>query len=622
MHKNETRSTLGTVLLASERPAALSAAQTALAESGYGTTTASDPEIAVQIAARSTVRATIVDLGNESSAGYEILDAIRSSVPSETMPILCLSHQTGEGHRRFLTELGADDLLGKPIEGQELVDRLDRLLSRASRQTTMRGDLKTLSVIDLLQMLLLQRQSGLLRIRSSSGTGTVTASDGQIIGASFGGQQGEPAAIAMACLNQGSFSFHSTESTGRVINEWSKSPIPFERIVVEAARQRSAAQPPEAEPRRTPSEPQASTLEPPPLDDSAPNLSEAPLEVAVAPVMVPRLPPRRPWINTKALRIAFVVAALMAASAGLYVAAGARLSPSPPHSVQAVERSTSTTDSRPIPAGERATSTAVPEVASPAPSAVESPVAESAVTETVSQVEDLAAPPRSVVASPPTQPTVGADRGAVIDNSVIDKQPVSEAVELGTEAAAKGLPAAPVPATAKASMVEVADITSGDSDGSRRAAQPVEPPPSEPFPPESRPSESPQVASASLPKKTIAEADEQEVVEPTPPPASTNSVERDAPATDRSLPARLIDEPTLVFPHAMRIRIPTDRIDLRVLVDEQGQVAQVEILGDEELPAFAVERVMKAARRARFEPAREQDLAVPSWTTLSLPLAR
>ena len=559
-----------TILVAGKQTEDLQTLVSVLTAAGYEVTATADLDRVADIVTSDQVRGAILDLESSTSTAYEALDAIRSRAPAEMMPIICLSYETGDGHRRFLTELGADDLLSKPIDGEELVGRMEELLSRAALQTTMKGDIKVLPVIDLLQMVLLQRQSGVLQIRSAKRSGYLAVSAGKIVEASFASMQGEQAAVAMARLGGGSFSFHSTTGTGRVVNEWSKTPISFEQIVVEAAQQdlRDSESPAQTLTEGTPErETERAPRTPPP--------APVKLETAGAAESAPR---QRTWSPGRPAKIAVALVALMSTGAGLYIASGAKLPSSQRDSQQVAQQVSDAEDRALTHQGENDAEAKASEGHGPSPSAGQ--------TEGASPSGDTGSRRGPSERQPAGTAVAAAVRDHRPDLTLVEARSVSEA-----------------PAAMPSARPEVTDDLA--SAAVKQASAPPAIEPSSPMPP-----------------ATESITGEAGPVEAAPQQSSSVDSQPEDIEVGSSSPPRLIEHPALKFPHAMRRRISVDTIDLRVLVNEDGRVTEVNVLGRGDLPSFALDRARKVARKARFEPALEAERRVAAWTRLSLPLER
>ncbi|HEY3233473.1 MAG TPA: DUF4388 domain-containing protein [Polyangiaceae bacterium] len=120
-----------------------------------------------------------------------------------------------------LGELRATDL--PRGDAEVIARRLYALPSRfaaAAVPPDFRGDLGQVSLADLLQLLSMNRRTGVLSIVAGAGPGEVWLTDGELVDAVYRGLEGEKALYRMLALNEGSFAFVE------------KAPNPLRRVSV------------------------------------------------------------------------------------------------------------------------------------------------------------------------------------------------------------------------------------------------------------------------------------------------------------------------------------------------------------------------------------------------------
>lgn len=96
---------------------------------GYTVTTASDGAAAMEILDREIVDLAVLDVMMPVMDGYEFTKALRQA--QNDMPILMVSAKQlpQDKHKGF--DLGVDDYITKPVDGEEMLDRIKALLRRA-----------------------------------------------------------------------------------------------------------------------------------------------------------------------------------------------------------------------------------------------------------------------------------------------------------------------------------------------------------------------------------------------------------------------------------------------------------------------------------------------------------
>ncbi len=107
---------------------------------------------------------------------------------------------------------GADDFLVKPVAGDVVAAKLHRLVARRSGDGGggVRGSLREMSLVDVLQVLSHGRKGGRLVVRSGGQQGEMHLCDGSVYDAHFGPYTGEAAVYALVRLEEGEFAFDTS----------------------------------------------------------------------------------------------------------------------------------------------------------------------------------------------------------------------------------------------------------------------------------------------------------------------------------------------------------------------------------------------------------------------------
>jgi CheY-like chemotaxis protein len=110
-------------------------------ESDFETKTIIDPIEAIQEAEKSSPSGIILDLQMPNIDGYEALKIFREHPFTASIPIICMSSDTGEHIRTRLDSLGANGFLRKPVKTESLAKTLKNIF-RSLNQTvkSKRGD--------------------------------------------------------------------------------------------------------------------------------------------------------------------------------------------------------------------------------------------------------------------------------------------------------------------------------------------------------------------------------------------------------------------------------------------------------------------------------------------------
>lgn len=111
-------------------------------------------------------------------------------------------------------ELRADELDASEVE--DIVRRMHALPVRASGAVAesgdIRGNLQQIGILDLLQLLCMNRRSGALSITTQAGAGELRLADGEVVDAVYRRLEGEKALYRLLGENEGVFSFASGTS--------------------------------------------------------------------------------------------------------------------------------------------------------------------------------------------------------------------------------------------------------------------------------------------------------------------------------------------------------------------------------------------------------------------------
>jgi uncharacterized protein (TIGR02266 family) len=103
--------------------------------------------------------------------GWQLVRIVRSRSQLAHVPMLFLTRLRGEDERLKGYQLGVDDFVPKPSRPEELVARVDRVVSRSKRtapqnQQMLRGDLEQVSLASVLSFLELEKKTGILSVAS------------------------------------------------------------------------------------------------------------------------------------------------------------------------------------------------------------------------------------------------------------------------------------------------------------------------------------------------------------------------------------------------------------------------------------------------------------------------
>jgi len=162
------------ILVAEDDAALLGLLESVLLEEGHEVWTAGDGEVALELAVVAMPDLLVTDLLMPGLDGYELMSRLRESADTDEIPVLVLSEHHNKDARLTAFRLGCDGFLPKPFELEEFRLRVAQTL-RAHRDSstrlaaagvTMRGCLGQVALPSVLTLLEMDRQSGVLELRS------------------------------------------------------------------------------------------------------------------------------------------------------------------------------------------------------------------------------------------------------------------------------------------------------------------------------------------------------------------------------------------------------------------------------------------------------------------------
>ena len=170
----------------------------------------------------------LVVLGTSPAAGLEVVEALRGEPATRSLPILVLA---GAADSVAALRIGADDVLTRPCDLEELLLRLYRLLAnRTAVLQVLQGDLANHPLWALLQYLGQVRKIGILRVKAAGGSGSLELRDGQATGAIWQGLRGREALLALLSLEEGGFRFDP-----EALPESPDQPLPLHELLMQSA---------------------------------------------------------------------------------------------------------------------------------------------------------------------------------------------------------------------------------------------------------------------------------------------------------------------------------------------------------------------------------------------------
>ncbi|MCK5033971.1 MAG: response regulator [Calditrichia bacterium] len=210
----------GKILIVDDNPSVLKLLNISLSKAGYNIVEADNGETAFEVANKEHPDLIISDIMMPQMDGIELCWMIRENSEVPLVPFIFLtSFDDSEMEIRGF-RAGADEYLSKPIDRKELLERVEELLERTGKLKTIEdttetkkafsGDLTDLSIVELVQMLNLNKKSGILRIEGEN-NGEIYLKNGQLFGAKTSTKTGEEAVYELVILTEGTFNFELSD---------------------------------------------------------------------------------------------------------------------------------------------------------------------------------------------------------------------------------------------------------------------------------------------------------------------------------------------------------------------------------------------------------------------------
>lgn len=217
------------ILIVDDNPQVLKLLHIFLTKAGYHPIEAENGEIGLQMANEHKPDLIISDVMMPGMDGLEFCWMVRENSEVPNIPFIFLTSFKDPETRIKGFRTGADKYLTKPIDRAKLISTVDELLNRFDRlkkmeeidkiedSTSIKGDLKELSIVEIVQMFNLSKKTGILHIAGKS-NGEIYINAGQIQAAFSGDLEGEEAILKLVEMVDGTFVFKKNENMDNVSN--------------------------------------------------------------------------------------------------------------------------------------------------------------------------------------------------------------------------------------------------------------------------------------------------------------------------------------------------------------------------------------------------------------------
>jgi CheY-like chemotaxis protein len=136
--------------------------------------TAEDGELALEVLGKHPVDLVITDLRMPKMDGFELIAAMHSKHPR--VPVLIMTAHSTEISEGRAQAAGALHCIDKPVDLSDLASRIDELFSTGALAT-----LRGVSLASFLQLLGMEKKSGVVEVRSATYRARLYLQDGQLV---------------------------------------------------------------------------------------------------------------------------------------------------------------------------------------------------------------------------------------------------------------------------------------------------------------------------------------------------------------------------------------------------------------------------------------------------------
>lgn len=209
------------------------------AQAGFSVVTAVNGRAAMETVLKESVDLIVSDISMPEMDGLEFCERIRRSPDHQDIPFIFLTARRGEDERLRGLRSGADEYVVKPFSVADLIARAEILYDRIQRKrsvSTFEGNLRDVSLCEVLQLFELTRKRGILYVNAPTGQGTIALADGTLMHATWNDGEGEDAVFDMFVLKEGTFRFQAKEvSPGNCVQPVSFTLMETARLTDELA---------------------------------------------------------------------------------------------------------------------------------------------------------------------------------------------------------------------------------------------------------------------------------------------------------------------------------------------------------------------------------------------------
>ena len=154
--------------------------------------------------------------------GFEVAKILKENPRTATIPIIFLTALSQVKDKVRGLQLGAEDYVTKPFHFDELLVRVNKVLRKSEAEKSekggvglaaVKGKLRDMSLVNLIQFLELEKKTGILSIVSETRSGHLYLQEGKIVNAVQGTLRGVEAVYRLLKWTDGDFELESLGTT-------------------------------------------------------------------------------------------------------------------------------------------------------------------------------------------------------------------------------------------------------------------------------------------------------------------------------------------------------------------------------------------------------------------------
>jgi CheY-like chemotaxis protein len=191
-----------------------------LKKAGYEIVTADDGSTGLEVFKAENPDLIISDIMMPRMDGIEFCLKIREGDVNPLIPFIFMTSLDSSDMEVKGYRAGADDYIRKPVERDELIGRIEKLLSRQQKVEKisaateeagvgLKGDLKEITIVEIIQLISLNHRSGVLKMDDGNKKANLYFEKGNIIRIDGDFGEGEEALPEIVGVNQGIFGFEA-----------------------------------------------------------------------------------------------------------------------------------------------------------------------------------------------------------------------------------------------------------------------------------------------------------------------------------------------------------------------------------------------------------------------------